>query len=46
MVPNGPKSAIFLDDVISYPGNFTFSNSAKKTDLEKYYLEMIWFIGF
>ena len=46
MAANGPKSAIFLDDVIGYPGSFTFSNQAKKTGLEKYYLEMVWFIGF
>ena len=24
MAPNGPKSSIFLDDVISYPGNSEF----------------------
>ena len=46
MAPKGPKSAIILDDVIGYPGSFTFSNQAKKIGLEKYDLEMVWFIGF
>ena len=36
----GPKSTIFLDDVIDYPGRFTFSNQAKKRGLEKCNLEM------
>ena len=31
----GPKSTIFLDDVIDYPGSFTFSNQARKKGLEK-----------
>ena len=46
MVPNGPKSAIFLDDVIGYPRRCTFSNLAKKMGLDKYDLEMVWFIEF
>ena len=46
MAQNDPKSAILLDDVIGYPGSFTFSNQAKKIGLEKYDLETIWFIGF
>ena len=46
MAQYGPKSTIFLDDVIDYPGRFTFSNQAKKRGLEKCDLEMVWFIGF
>ena len=46
MVPNGSKSAIFLDDGMSYPGNFRYSNQARRMNLKKYYLEKDWFIGF
>ena len=45
-VLNDPKSASFPNDVIDYKGSFKFLNQAKKMDLEKYYLEMVWFIGF
>ena len=41
MAPNDPKSAIFPDDVSSYPGIYQFSNQSKKMGLKKYYLEMV-----
>ena len=46
MTQNGPKTPIFLYDVIDYRGRFTLLNQAKKMGIEKCYLEMVWFIGF
>ena len=46
MAQNGPKSPIFLGDVIDYLGRITLLNQAKKMGLEKCYSEMVWFIGF
>ena len=46
MTQNGPKTPIFLYDVIDYLGIFTLLNQAKKMSIEKCYLEMVWFIGF
>ena len=40
MAQNDQTSAIFRDDVINYPGSFTFLNQAKKMGLEKCNLEM------
>ena len=42
MTQNGPKSPIFLYDVIDYLGRFTVLNQAKKMGLEKCFLEMDW----
>ena len=47
MTHYAPKSTTFLDDIIDYPGRFTFSNQAQKRGLsEKCDLEIEWFIGF
>ena len=43
---HGPNTPIFFYDVIDYLGRFTLLNQAKKIGIEKYYLEMVWFIGF